>query len=105
MAGTLRLETEIGAITLTRARLSAGGLLRLRTFNGDVQLGLAERPANARILALAVNGTIQSEIPLATRDTWGPRWGEATLGAGDLLISIDVINGKIDIRSPKPLSP
>src|SRR5262249_20082567 len=53
ITGTVRLEAEIGSVTLTNARLSPNGLLRLRTFNGDVRLSLAERPVDARILALA----------------------------------------------------
>lgn len=100
VSGALRLETGIGSIVLRRARLSADGLLRLRAFNGDVRLTLAERPADARILALAVNGAMHSEIPLTRRESWGPRWGEATLGRGEPVISIDVITGTIEIRSP-----
>jgi hypothetical protein len=100
IAGTVRLETEIGQVTLANARLSANGLLRLRTFNGDVKLTLAQRPADARIMALALNGQIKSDIPLKMRDTWGPRWGETTLGKGEPIISIDVVTGTIDIKSP-----
>jgi hypothetical protein len=100
VAGILRLESGIGSVTLKGARLSPGGLLRLRAFNGDVRLHLAARPADARILALALNGTIASDIPLTSRDTWGPRWSEATLGKGEPVISIDVVTGKIEIRSP-----
>jgi DUF4097 and DUF4098 domain-containing protein YvlB len=100
LSGTVRLETGIGSVTLTAARLSANGLLRLRAFNGDVRLSLAERPADARILALALNGPIKSDIPLTTKDTWGPRWGEATLGKGEPVISIDVVTGSIVIKSP-----
>lgn len=100
LSGTIRLEAGIGSVTVTGARLSANGLLRLRTFNGDVRLSLAERPADARILALALNGPIKSDIPLTTRDTWGPRWGETTLGKGEPVISIDVVTGTIEIRSP-----
>lgn len=98
VAGTLRLETEIGPVTVRRARLTDGGLLRLRTFNGDVRLDLAERPQDARILALALNGGIESTIPLNMKDTWGPRWGETTLGRGEPVISIDVVTGNISIQ-------
>ena len=100
LSGTLRLESGIGSVVLTGARLSPDGLLRLRAFNGDVRLTLAERPTDARILALALNGTITSQIPLTMKDTWGPRWGETTLGKGEPVISIDVITGAIEIRSP-----
>jgi DUF4097 and DUF4098 domain-containing protein YvlB len=98
LEGVVRLETGIGNVTARAMRLSENGLLRLRTFNGDVQLTLAERPADARIMALALNGSIQSEIPLRMRDTWGPRWGEAILGKGEPVISIDVVTGRIDIN-------
>ena len=80
--------------------MSPEGLLRLRAFNGDVRLTLAGRPPDARILALALNGTITSQIPLTMKDTWGPRWGEATLGRGEPVISIDVISGRIEIKAP-----
>ncbi|HJU42763.1 MAG TPA: hypothetical protein VJ691_08105, partial [Vicinamibacterales bacterium] len=89
LAGTLRLETGIGSVELTGTRLSADGLLRLRAFNGDVRLTLAERPADARIMALALNGRIKSDIPLTMKDTWGPRWGQTTLGKGEPVISLD----------------
>jgi hypothetical protein len=100
ISGIVRLSTEIGPVTLTGARLSAHGLLRLRTFNGDVKLTLAQRPADARIMALALNGSIKSEIPLSMRDRWGPRFGEATLGKGEPVISIDVVTGAVEIKSP-----
>jgi hypothetical protein len=100
LSGTVRLETQIGDVTLTSTRLSANGLLRLRTFNGDVKLSLAERPSDARVMALALNGQIRSEIPLKMRDTWGPRYGEATLGKGEPMISLDVVTGLIEIKSP-----
>lgn len=100
LSGTLRLESGIGSVILTGTRLSSDGLVRLRAFNGDVRLTLAERPADARILALALNGQIKSEIPLKMRDTWGPRFGEATLGKGEPVISLDVVTGLIEIKSP-----
>jgi hypothetical protein len=98
--GTLRLESGIGDIVANRMRLSPRGLLRLRTFNGHVRLTLAELPADARIMALALNGTITSNITLTKKDAWGPRWGEATLGKGEPVISIDVITGTIQINAP-----
>jgi hypothetical protein len=100
LSGVVRLETGIGDLTLDNARMSDDGLLRLRTFNGDIKLTLAERPSNARILALALNGTIASDIPLNMKDRWGPRSGEATLGRGEPVISLDVVTGRIELRSP-----
>lgn len=98
LGGTIRLETAIGNITLEGSRLSPEGFMRLRTFNGNVALELASRPQNARILALALGGKVTSDIPLTLRERWGPRFGEATLGTGEPLISIDVVNGDISIK-------
>ena len=97
VSGQLRLETGIGSVVLRKARLSPDGLLRLRAFNGDVRLALAERPADARILAVALNGSVQSSVPLTMKDQWGPRFGEATLGRGTPVIALDVVTGHIEI--------
>ncbi|MEW6320554.1 MAG: hypothetical protein AB1635_05650 [Acidobacteriota bacterium] len=98
VSGALRFETGIGDVDVTEARLLPSSLLRLRAFNGDVRLHLAGLPTDARLMALALNGTITSDIPLAMKDAWGPRWGEATLGRGEPVVSIDVVTGDIEIR-------
>lgn len=98
--GLIRLSSEIGSVTLSGAKLIEGGLLRLRTFNGDVRVTLAERPTNARIMALALNGNVKSDIPLTLRESWGPRWGETTLGNGTAVMNLDVVTGTVEIKSP-----
>jgi hypothetical protein len=75
--------------------------MRLRTFNGNVTLELDERPANARVLALSMGGTITSDLPLTRQERWGPRWAETTIGTGEPLISIDVVNGDIALKIAK----
>ena len=97
VAGTLRLETGIGSVIVKRGRLSPDGLLRLRAFNGDVRLHLAQAPVDARILALALNGSISSALPLTMKEAWGPRFGEATIGSGRPVVSIDVVTGRVEI--------
>lgn len=101
LAGTVRLETSIGDLTLRDARVTPGGLLRLRAFNGTVRLHLAAAPADARILAMTFNGTIRSDIALTLKTAFGPRFGEATIGRGEPLISIDVVTGDIAIEVGK----
>jgi hypothetical protein len=101
ISGTIRVETGMGSIRLERATLSPAGLIRLRTFNGDVTLELAAQPANARVLALSMGGTITSDLPLTRKERWGPRWAEATLGSGEPLISLDVVNGNIALTVAK----
>ncbi len=98
VSGILRLETGFGDVVVERARLSAGGLLRLRAFNGSVRLGLEGQPENARILALTFNGRIESNVPLTRRESFGPKFAEATFGTGEPVISIDSVTGNITIN-------
>ena len=100
VGGILRLETTIGSVEVTRAALEANGLLRLRAFNGDVRLSLAAPLRDTRVMALALNGTVTSAVPLTRKDGWGPRWGEATVGQPDRVVSIDVVTGAIRINAP-----
>lgn len=100
VSGVLRLETGFGDVVVERATLSPKGLLRLRAFNGNVRLTLAAMPANARILALTFNGTIESNLALTRKESFGPRFAEATFGTGEPLISIDSVTGKVVIRAP-----
>ncbi len=100
LRGAVRLETSTGDIKVDEATLDRTGFIRLRAFNGKVALQLASRPRDARILALTFNGTIASDIPLQMKDRFGPRFGEATLGNGEPMISIDVVTGNIEIKAP-----
>lgn len=101
LAGPVRLETTIGRIDVTRARLSADGLIRLRVFNGDVRLGFAAPLEDARVMALALNGAITSSVPLTEVSGWGPRWSQASIGRADRVVSVDVVNGAIRIDAPR----
>jgi hypothetical protein len=100
VSGTLRLETGIGDVDVRQARLAPDGLIRLRAFNGDVRLAFDQVPADARLMALALNGTITSHLPLTLKTGWGPRWGEATIGTGEPVVSLDVVTGDIHIEAP-----
>ncbi len=98
VAGRVRLETELGSIDLRGAELTPGGMMHLRTFNGDVRVRLQRRPSDARILAVTYNGGITSDIPLAIKDKFGPHFGETTLGRGEPVLSIDIVKGNVAIK-------
>ncbi len=101
LEGRIRLESGIGDIHLGGATLSDEGSIRIRTFNGNVALAFRSPPLHARILALSLGGTIHSDLPLTERTTFGPRFGELTLGRGSQVVSIDVVRGNIRItREP-----
>lgn len=98
VGGRVRLETELGPIDVRGAELSPGGMMHLRAFNGDVRVRFQRRPADARILAVTYNGSISSDVPLAIKDKFGPRFGETTLGRGEPVLSIDIVKGNVVIK-------
>ncbi len=102
LAGRIRLETTIGAIDVKEVDLRADGFVKLRTFNGGVGLELARVPRDARIMALALDGVIRSDVPLRREERWGPRFAETSLGRGEPVLSIETTTGDIAIRVKKP---
>jgi hypothetical protein len=98
LAGRIRLESGIGSIDVRNSELTPGGMMRLRVFNGFVRVRFARMPASARILAVTFRGTITSDIPLTRKDTFGPRFGETTIGRGEPVMSMDVVYGDIVVR-------
>ena len=101
LAGRVRLESGIGSVEIRDSELTPGGMMRLRVFNGPLRVALPRPPASARVLAVTFNGSIASDIPLAMKDSFGPRFGEATIGAGDPVMSLDVVTGDITITVAK----
>ena len=101
LAGRIRLESGIGSVEVKDSELTRGGMMRLRVFNGPLRVRFARAPESARILALTFRGTITSDIPLTKKDQFGPRFGEATIGDGDPVMSLDVVNGDIAITVAK----
>lgn len=99
LRGRVRLEVDTGPIVASGVRLTDGHSLKCRTFNGDVTITLAAPPTDARILALTLNGAVESSVPLTTRAAFGPRFGEATIGAGTHVLNIDVVRGNILIAA------
>jgi hypothetical protein len=98
LAGRVRLESGIGSVDVRDSELTPGGMMRLRVFNGPLRVRFPSPPANARILAVTLNGTLTSAIPLTMKDRFGPRFGETTIGTGDPVMSLDVVKGDIEIR-------
>lgn len=100
LSGIVRLETGSGTLTVEQAELSPGGLLRGRTFNGDIRVSLRRRPADARVLLLTLNGVIASDLPLEERAGFGPRFREGVFGRGEPLLSLDAVRGDITLKVP-----
>ncbi len=97
LAGRVRLASELGGIDLRDPELTPNGMMRLRVFNGPLRVRFGQRPSSARILAVTLNGSVTSDIPLTMRDRFGPRFGEATIGSGEPVLSMDVVKGDISV--------
>ncbi|MFN8060615.1 MAG: hypothetical protein U0Q12_15785 [Vicinamibacterales bacterium] len=95
LGGRIRLETGSGDVTVRQLAPPKVTSLHLRVFNGKATLGLTERPANARLLFLTLNGSVRSDIPATERAGFGPRFVEAALGTGEPPYSVDVVRGDI----------
>ena len=66
-----------------------------------MRLVFAETPADARVMALALNGTVTSQIAADVPRPGGGRAGrEATIGRGEPVVSLDVVTGDIRIEAP-----
>ena len=97
VAGRIRLTSDLGAIDVRDAELAPDSAMRLRVFNGPLHVAFAAKPANARILAVTLNGGITSDIPLTMKDRFGPKFGETTIGSGEPVLSMDVVKGDISL--------
>jgi hypothetical protein len=102
LAGRVRLESGIGSVDVRDSELTPGGMMRLRVFNGPLRVRLQHPPQSARILAVTFNGRLTSAIPLTMKDSFGPRFGETTIGSGDPVMSLDVVKGDIAISVARP---
>jgi len=45
------------------------------------------------VLVLTLNGVITSDLPLAERAAFGPRFREGLFGKGEPLVSLDAVRG------------
>jgi hypothetical protein len=97
IAGILRLETSSGDIRLTRFELRRDGLLRCRTLNGNIAIGLSTPPADARVLLLTMGGTVTSDLPVADRAGFGGRLKEGLIGNAQPLLSLDAVRGNLTV--------
>lgn len=97
VSGVLRLETDRGPLLVREAELTPGGLIRLRTFDGDIALDLVRRPSDARVLVLTMTGRIDSALPLEERSGFGRRFREGVFGLGEPLVSLDTVRGNVSL--------
>jgi len=103
--GSITLETRsYGSATTVNGSIDArlgdaawSGEVEFETVNGSIVLVL---PANASadVRASTVNGDITTDFPLTIRGRFGPRRLTGTIGDGGRNLSLQTVNGDMEIR-------
>ncbi len=101
VSGPLRFETTMGIGVRWRHAPARRRHSGCAPSTADIDLTLPAPPANARILALAMNGTPGARLRLTTRTTVGPRFSEATFGNGAPVLNLDAVNGDIRLATAR----
>jgi DUF4097 and DUF4098 domain-containing protein YvlB len=99
MAGNAWIETVNGKIDLSFDKMSDGQSVDLESVNGAILLRIPSK-ANARVDAETVNGVISNEFGLTVeKGEWVGSSMEGRLGSGGARITLETVNGNIDVKS------
>ena len=97
--GTVEAETVNGGIEAGIGSDSWTGTLDFETVNGSISVSL---PASvgAEVEAETVNGGLTSDFPLTMQPgrSWGPRRMEGTIGTGGGRLTLETVNGGIELK-------
>jgi DUF4097 and DUF4098 domain-containing protein YvlB len=95
--GLAEAHTVNGNVTASMGRADWTGTMEFHTVNGTITVSL---PANAdtEVRASTVNGDISSDFPLTVQGRFGPRRMQGTIGRGGRSLSLETVNGSIEIE-------
>lgn len=96
-SGTATAHTVNGSIVAKLGRSDWSDELGFRTVNGGITVSL---PANvsAEVRASTVNGDIETDFPLTISGRIGPHRLHGTIGSGGRQLSLETVNGSIELR-------
>jgi DUF4097 and DUF4098 domain-containing protein YvlB len=98
MAGNAWIETVNGNLDLSFDKMGGGQTVDLESVNGSIVLRIPAK-ANAQVDAETLNGNISSEFGLTVeKGQWIGRSMEGLVGSGGARITIETVNGSIDIK-------
>lgn len=97
--GMVEAETVNGAIDASIGASAWTGTLALETVNGAISVTLPAT-VGAHVEAATVNGGLTSDFPLtmSAGRSWGPRRMEGTIGQGGGTLSLETVNGRIELK-------
>jgi DUF4097 and DUF4098 domain-containing protein YvlB len=98
MAGNAWVETVNGNLDLSFDKMNKGQTVDLESVNGAILLRIPAK-ANAQVDAETLNGNISSEFGLTVeKGEWIGRSMEGLIGSGGARITLETINGNIEIK-------
>ncbi|HET9150401.1 MAG TPA: DUF4097 family beta strand repeat-containing protein [Gemmatimonadales bacterium] len=95
--GFAEASTVNGSVDVTMGRADWKGTASYRSVNGSVSVTMPAS-ASADVRAGTVNGSIDTEFPLAVQGRFGPRSVRGTIGSGGRELDLQTVNGSIAIR-------
>ncbi|MGH7573312.1 MAG: DUF4097 family beta strand repeat-containing protein [Gemmatimonadota bacterium] len=97
--GTVEAQTVNGGIDAGIGSAAWTGTLDFQTVNGSISVALPAG-AGAEVEAGTVNGGLSSDFPLTMSPgrSWGPRRMEGTIGNGGGTLSLQTVNGAIELK-------
>jgi hypothetical protein len=95
--GLAQASTVNGSITVRMGRANWQNNLSFKTTNGGIVVELPDE-LNAEVSASTVNGGLSSDWPMMIRGRWGPKHMNGRIGNGGRELSLETVNGDIEIR-------
>ena len=96
-AGPVNASTVNGSIDATMSALIRDGDMKFSTVNGGITV---ETPSSldANISIDTMSGGISSDFPVQLSGRFGPRHAEGVIGRGGRRISMNTVNGSVELR-------
>jgi DUF4097 and DUF4098 domain-containing protein YvlB len=98
MTGNASVETVNGNLDLSFDKMGDGQSVDLGSVNGAIVLRIPAK-ANAQVSAETLNGNVSNEFGLTVeKEEWVGRSMEGLVGSGGARITLETVNGSIDIK-------
>ena len=96
-AGPVNASTVNGSIDASMGALNREGDMRFSTVNGGITV---ETPSSldANVSIDTMSGGISSDFPVQLSGRFGPRHAEGVIGRGGRRISMNTVNGSVELR-------
>ncbi len=95
--GLASAQTVNGSITVAMGRADGSDDLEFKTVNGSIDIS-APASLSAQVEARTLNGEITTDFPITVQGTFSRRRLSGTIGGGGRQLSLETVNGSVQIR-------